>query len=461
MSLSPSRRLLLAGGSWVALASAAVAWPALTLASGAAALLLLAAVLVDGVALRRRPLPELARELPERAFLGRPARLHLVLRNRSEVPIRAELFEELPADLGDPEPRFSVEVAPARAQTVQVPLTPAVRGDRGLGVPVALEAGPLGLVRRRVLGPSGQTLRVYPDTRRFLSRDALDPRRLVASLGIRPARRRGDGSEFDSLREYTPGDDPRRLDWAASARRGRPVVKQYRHERNHTVIIAVDASRLMASREQASTRLVGGHGQTRTKLDYAVDAALALAHAAVASGDRVGMTVFDRQVRGHLSPRRHRRDLGEFVELLTDVHPRIVEGDFAALARTLAVHQRARALVVILTDFAETENATFLGPLAVLGRRHRVLLVALRDRVFRHLEAGAPVAGPRQGSGPWTRGDGLEPYRNLVLEDLLAERETALLGLRRRGLQTLDLPPAQVTGAVLNRYLEMREAPGR
>lgn len=450
MILSPSRRLLFAAGTWLALAVAAVAWPAFGLASAAAALLLVVAALVDGAALWRRPLPELARALPERAWQGRPASFQLILRNRSKVPIRADLFEELPADLGNPEPHFTVEVGAGQQGAVQVMLAPTVRGDRRLGVPVALEFGPLGLVRRLVLGPSGQSLRVYPDTRRFLSRDALDPRRLVASLGIRPARRRGDGSEFDALREYTPGDDPRRLDWAASARRGRPVVKQYRHERNHTVIIAVDASRLMA-----------GRVQERSKLDYAVDAALALAHAAVASGDRVGMTVFDREVRGHLTPRRHRRDLGEFVELLTDVQPRIVEGNFAALARALAVHQRARALVVILTDFAETENATFLGPLAVLGRRHRVLLVALRDRVFRHLDARARVSDLRGPPEARAKGDGLGPFRNLVLEDLLEERETALLGLRRRGLQTLDLPPAQITGAVLNRYLAMREAPGR
>jgi len=311
---------------------------------------------------------------------------------------------------------------------------------------MALEQGRLGLVQRRVEGQQGQVLRVYPDTGAFLSRDALDPRRLRATLGIRPARRRGEGSEFDSLREYSPGDDPRRLDWAASARRGRPVVRQFRHERNHTVWIAVDASRLMASRETAAGR---------NKLDAAIDAALALAHAAVASGDRVGLTVFDREVRAQLAPRRARRDLGEFIELLTDVHPRIVEADFAVLTRQLAVRQRGRALVVVLTDLAETETATFLGPLGVLGRRHRVLLVALRDRIFQTLATRGP--GARSAAGH-SGEDGLDPYRRIVVDDLLAERETALLGLRRRGLQTLDLPPSAITGAVLNRYLEMREA---
>lgn len=444
MRLSPTRRALLAWCACLGLGVLAVLWPPLTPAAWAVVGALALGLAVDAWGLAQRPALIVRRVLPDRATCGRDAELVLHLMNASELSVSVEVQEALPGDLGAREGPFELRL-PARGSVEHaVPIHPRVRGDRRLGTVTALEGGVLGLVRRRSEGEPGQVLRVYPDTRAFLSRDALDPKRLRATLGIRPARRRGDGSEFDSLREYGPGDDPRRLDWAASARRGRPVVREYRHERNHTVWIALDASRLMAGRDGADRR---------SKLDAAVDAALALAHAAVASGDRVGLTVFDRAVRAHLAPRRARRDLGEFIELLTDVHPAIVEADFGALARELAVRQRARALVVVLTDFAETETATFLGPLAVLARQHRVLLVAVRDRIFEALDTRHPAGHPARGAHE----EAHEAYRRIVVDDLLTERETALLGLRRRGLQTLDLPPAAITAGVLNRYLEMRE----
>ena len=186
----------------------------------------------------------------------------------------------------------------------------------------------------------------------------------------------------------------------------------------------------------------------RSKLDYAVDASLALSYAAMGAGDRVGMTVFDTQVRGFIPPRRGRADLGQFVEMLRPVQPRMVEADFQTLARTLATRQRQRSLLVILTDFVEADACPFVTPLAVLARRHRVLLVAVRDRVFRELDATGTGAGEGEGA--------LALYRRIVLDDLLREREVALGRLRRRGLQTLDLPPEAITAATLNRYLAIR-----
>src|SRR5437016_10364651 len=175
------------------------------------------------------------------------------------------------------------------------------------------------------------------------------------------------------------------LDWAATARRGRLVTRLYQHERNHTVLIALDTSRLM-----------GGRVGARTKLDYAVDGALALAYAALTAGDRVGLVVFDREVRGHLRPRAHRKALGLFVEVLRGTEAHAVEADYRTLAREVGAWQRRRALVVVLTDFVEIDAASLVAPLALLARRHRVLLIALRDRAY---EALAPTA-PLGADGP-------------------------------------------------------------
>ena len=302
-----------------------------------------------------------------------------------------------------------------------------------------------GLLRRRIVAGAGQKLAVYPDTSRFMRPEALDPKRVLASMGVKRARQRGEGMDFESLREYVPGDDPRRIDWPATARRGRLVTRLYQHEHNHSVTIAVDASRLM-----------GGRFRGRTKLDYAVDSALALVYAALASNDRAGLVVFDRELRAHLAPHARRADLGRFVELLRPIQPRLVEADYRALVRELLSRQQKRSLIVILTDFAAVSASVIVAPLALLARHHRVLLVAVRDRVFETL-ALRPGGGPdRRGLAGQPAGSERGIYRRLVLDDLLREREETLARLRQRGLHTLDLAPAQITASVLNSYLALR-----
>jgi uncharacterized protein (DUF58 family) len=311
---------------------------------------------------------------------------------------------------------------------------------------IALVRSPLGLLRRRVMADDGAALRVYPDASRFLRRETLDPKRVLTIVGARPARRRGEGMELESLRDYVAGDDVRRIDWAASARRGRPVTRIYRHERRRTVVVALDTSRLMAG-------VVDG----RSKLDHAVDAALALGYAGLVGGDRVAVCAFDAESRGFVAPRGHRRHLGLFIDFLRVLTPAPVEADYRVLLREMERHQRQRALVVVFTDFVEADAAAIAAPLALLARRHRVLLVAVRDRAYDLLASdAAPEASPAESPGESP--DRLTLYRRVVVDDLLREREMALARLRRRGLQTLDLAPAALTASVLNRYLAMRDA---
>lgn len=432
--IAPDRRLLAAVGVWTGFALLGVFAPALWPLLAAAALALVGLAAWDLLALRRAPRVQLTRQLPVSAFVQRRAELALQVANRDAVAVECDLFDPLPADLAADAPaRAGVLIAPGATFTWSYAAQPAQRGDRRLDAALALRRSPLGCWRRREAGQPGALLRVFPDATRFLRPQALDPRQVLAQMGIKPARRRGDGMDFESLRDYLPGDDPRRVDWRATARRGRLVVRQFQHERNHTVLIAVDSSRLM-----------GGDVDGRHKLDHAIDAALALAYAALAAGDRVGMLVFDRELRGYCAPRPHPRQLGACLELLRGVQPRLVEADYRALLRALAARHRQRALVVVLTDFVEAGAAAFAEPLAVLGRHHRLLLVALRDVLLD--ESGAA---------------GLDLYRRIVLDDLAQARETALATLRRGGVQTIDLPPASVTGAVLNRYLALRHGPDR
>jgi uncharacterized protein (DUF58 family) len=434
MKIWPSWSLVVALAVWNACAVVAVFAPFLTPALLAFLVVLAVLVALDGWLLKRRPALRLERVVPERAFVGQEARIELRLRSAANVPVRLDVLEELPHDVSPLEPRFEGVIAtPGELGSIHYTVRPTCRGDRPLGAALLFERSPLGLLRRRQVGEAGQVLRVYPDTSRFLMNVALNPKRMQAAFGIKPSRRRGEGMDFESLRDHVSGDDPRRLDWAASARRGRPVVRLYQHERNHTIVVALDSSRLMAARSEG-----------RTKLDDAIDATLCLAFTGLLAGDRIGLVVFDREIRAHLAPRARRQAIGAFTDVLRPVQPRMVEPDYAGLVRDLAVRQRQRALVVVITDFVEAESSGVPEPLSVLARRHRVLVVAVRDPIFDTLEAGDP------------RGGSFGLHRRLVLDDLLHERETTLALLRRQGVFTLDLPPSRLVTPILNHYLSIR-----
>jgi uncharacterized protein (DUF58 family) len=436
--LFPARRLLAAVALWTAAAFLVVVAPMLWLPALVALLLLLAWAWWDAALLRRMAAPQVRRLLPDRAAMGRRVRIAIEISNAAVRPVTVSLIDEPPDDLHDGDVRLDgIRVEAGGVERREYTVLPRQRGDRSFGPLICFAWSPLGLWRRRDILPAGQVLRVFPDTAHLLRREALDPKRLFASLGIRPVRHRGEGMELESLRDYVPGDDPRHLDWAASARRGRPVTRVYQHERNHTVWIVLDTSRLMAAR-------VDG----RSKLDCAIDAALALAYAGLLSGDRVAVSAFAARVQAHLAPRRHRREMGQVIDLLRDMQPSPVEPDYRALVRHLLAAGGQQALVVVLTDFVEATTAALIEPLLVLARSHRVLLVAIRDRVYGELALGAGE-------------NGAELYRRIVIAELASEREAALARLRRNGLQTLDLVPEGLTAEVVNRYLAIRYGPER
>lgn len=436
MSVFPTRRLIRALAAWLAAAVVASAWTPL-LAPLCGGLLVLAALVAwDALELRRRPSVDVSRDVPARAVIGRPDTVVYRLRNPADVPVRIEMEDEWPRDLAETTPRVEEAVVAAGATLeLRFPIRPRRRGDRPLGRLLLFEESPMRWLRRRRIASHAGAIPVFPDAKRLLRAAALDPRRLLGRTGFKPTRRRGQGSDFESLRDYVIGDDPRHIDWAATARRGNLVTRLYQHERNHTVVLAVDRSRLMGA------RCTDG----RTKLDHAVDAALTLSLAALARGDRVEVFLFDRDVRGHVAPRVHRGEVGPVVELLRLAEPTTVEADYRRLARALLAKRRGRALVVVLTDFANAESAEVETPLRLLRRHHRTLLVALRDPLFARLGAGASDAA----------GD---LYERLAVNDLLIERETLIARLQRAAVQCVDLPPEHIVAPLLNRYLEFRYA---
>jgi len=432
----PDRRALTLCAVPAAMAFAALFWP-LFWSLGCAALLVIGALLViDFMETRSIPLPTLSCVVPDRGRVGRAAELRYRLENPASVPQRVALLAELPPDLGGDLHVERVDLNPGHAVELSRQRTPQRRGLRPLGPCLLLCRSGLGLFWRRLQIDEPRVFGVLPDPGIPAAEALIGHRSLHSRPGIRPRRPRGEGLEFESLREYVPGDDPRHLDWRASARARRLIVRQHQVERNHTVILAVDTGRLMSSR-------AGG----ATKLDHALGAAIALAHATRSVGDRVGLAAFDREVRTWVPPIDARRRLARLLDATLPLEPCTDEPSYRALADLIGRHQKKRALIVVLTDFVEGASSSSLeGYLSLLGQRHCVLLVALRDPLLSAMDEPAP------------RIDGDEVYRRLVLQDLVVERQTALARIGRLGVQTLDLDPEQVTAPVLNRYLEIRQA---
>jgi len=464
LTLSPDRALLQWVLAWLALSVASVPLLGLRPLVPALGLLLLAAVVADAWLSAREAAIEIEREVPEKGSRGNQVEIALRVANPLSRAVEIELRESVPRDLVSEEPCWSaLRLEAGASHRLRYAVTPRVRGRRSWGAAVALVRSPLGLLRRRVLFDPEQTMLVQPATERFLRPEAVDPRRVLASLGARPRRRRGDGLDFDSLREYVIGDEPRRIDWRATARRGRPIVRTHRHEESRTVILAVDCSRLMGARapslaEQASAASSASPteaGFASTKLDYAIDAALALAFASLVAGDRVGLVLFDRRLRGMIPPVSGRAKLGLFVEALSGVQPNPVEADYRRVARELLTRQRKRSMLIVLTDFIEVDRDELIHPMSLLAKRHEVIFVALREPILDDLDAQRG-AGDVAGAGRPEQPGPLGLYRRIVLADLLREREAWLVTLRRRGLSVLDVRPEDATASALNRFLELR-----
>ena len=452
MKFSPDRMLIGCASAWLVLSVLSVSIVALRVLVPIAGGLLLALVIVDLWMASREETIRLERVVPEKGARERSDEIVLRLNNPLSRAIVMDVRESAPRDLVAVEPDWSeVRVASGATTRLSYEIRPRVRGRREWGRAAALVRSPLGLLRSRVESPVGDSILVQPETRRYLRSEALDPKRVLAELGVRAKRMRGDGQEFESLREYVVGDEPRRIDWRATARRGRLIVRNHRHEETRTILLVVDRSRLMGARAprlgEESTR----EGFAATKLDHAIDATLALAFASLVAGDRVGLVVFDRGVTRPVSPVVHRASLGLFVDALSAVQSVSFEADYRRLTREILGMQQKRAMVIVLTDFMEVDSDELIRPMSLLASRHEVIFVALREPILEQLEDSG-----RRDPAEKAQARPIELYRRIVLADLLREREGRLVTLRRQGISVLDVPPSEATAASLNRYMELR-----
>ena len=435
MSVRPAPRLMWGVAAAGALAPLAFAWPAMLWVMLALWMALISAAVVDFRSLRPRVEGlRVSRRLPVNAARGLPLISELTLHNEGKFPVEATLRDVVPpAALEGPEFTPLRLGAGEREQTT-ARLTIPIRGRHRFGPAWVRVAGPLGLLEMQRKFDSTGVVKVLPET--YASRETLsqDQRaRLLQLDKLTKARSHGAGSEFESLAEYRPGDDPRRIDWRTTARIRRPVIRRYQVERHRDVMIAIDCGRLMG----ASV----GNG---TKLDCAVDSALMLARVALQTGDRCGIAVFDDAVRGYLAPVAGASSIGPLAEQVYALESKMRESDFGAMFADLQLRQPRRSLIVIISDLVDVETSERMrSSLARLAQRHVVLLAALQTPLLtRSIEGDVATM--------------LDAARKGVAFRLLRQRQRALHSIGRAGVHVLDVKPGDLTIPLINQFIDLR-----
>ena len=377
----------------------------------------------------------ITRSLP--AVIGRaaPFECRLDVFNANSLPLAGELRDELPFAA---EPRIVVhrlDAPPQTASTYVTSLSIPQRGQHTFG-PVWLRvAGPLGLVEGQQSFACPGAINVLPET--FASREKLQ-KDLGAELRLLDKRQRarqfGTGTEFESLYPFRLGDDPRRIDWRASARQRSPVVRRFQIERHRDVMIVIDSGRLMGADV--------GQG---SKLDCAVDGGLNLARVVLASGDRCGVAAFDRSVRGFLPPIAGAAALRSLVQCVYDLKTQWHESDFTPMLAELRARQAKRTFLIVISDLGDAETSQRLcASLMQLQRQHLVLFAALKTPLLGRVVREA-IAAPH------------DVARKAVVFRLLRDRRRALHALMRGGVHVLDVEPGQLSAPLVNQFIELRQ----
>jgi uncharacterized protein (DUF58 family) len=385
----------------------------------------------------RTPAPrtlDVTREAPAAFGVGRAAIVRYRWRHRARRRLVLEVRERLPEPLGGADtPTRRLAVPPGEGLDERLELVPVRRGA-GAGGDLAVRIlGPLRLAWRQETVRLPWSATVYPSVPeaplRALPLQVMRRR----EAGLRTIRRPGEGRLFEGLREWVPGDEPRIIDWKATARRGKPIARQYEDERRQQVLIVIDAGRLLTAETDGVPRL-----------ESVVSAALQLARAAVEHDDNVGLMVFADTIQRYVAPARGRRALRAVLDGLAHAEGRLVESDYPAAFRFLAAHNRKRALTVLFTDVIDrTASEALVAHAATLRPRHLPLAVTLRDPALEAVAATRPDAS--EGA-----------FERAAAEELLGAREAALAEMRGRGVMVLDVAPAGAGEAVVARYHQLK-----
>lgn len=375
---------------------------------------------------------EVTREKIDRLSVGRDNQIKLKIKSGKSKAIQRTLIRDsFPQEFAVSTDTLEVNLPANGREELTYTIHPTSRGEYEWGDINLRQLGKFGLAWRDWKIPANQKVTIYPD---LIGLRELSIRLTIENTGaMRQARRLGNGTEFAELREYRTGEDIRLIDWKATARRDRPVVRVLEPEQEQTLFILLDRGRLMTARVNGLKRF-----------DWGLNATLSLALAGLSRGDKVGVAVFDRDVTTWIPPERGQHHLSKLVERLTPIQPVLLEPDYLGAVTKVITQQTRRALVVVITDIVDvTASSELLGAMIRLTPRYLPFCVTLRDPLVDQI-AHAPTDNTR------------DTYSRAVALDLLAQRQVAFAKLRQRGVLVLDAPCDRISEELVDRYLQLK-----
>lgn len=399
-------------------------------------ILLIAAALVDYF-ISRKLTEELTirREFNRKFAIGDATEVKLFVENASAKDFRLKIKDEFPPEMRLDETREAEFIV--RAQTFAeffYGLTPPKRGNYKFGQTAVRRLSKFGLVWCQDYLNKAENVKVYPNMRRAREMElkALGAHSFLAVQ--RKAVLRGEGREFESMRDYVRGDELRHISWTTTARRGKLTTRQYQIEREQNLTIALDAGRLMTGR-------IGDE----TKFDTAIHASLALMSAAARAGDNCGLVVFGRKVKKYLPPKRGVEHIDAVLEALHDLEPELIEPSYTGAFQFIASNTKKRSFVVILTDLVDKESSReLIASLKLLCPRHLPLVVTIGDR-----DLNATVSEkPEKIKDVFTQS---------AAEEIIHQRESALRLVETIGGLALDVTTNSLAPRLLETYLKVKE----
>jgi uncharacterized protein (DUF58 family) len=372
--------------------------------------------------------------------LATASEISVSVRNLGMVATRCTVVDETPAAFRNAPPALSLVVLARQTASVRYSILPRERGDVRMGRLFLRYQSQLGFAERWAAVDISQTVRVLPDLEHARQQALYLIRSRQVEMEKRRRRQRGQGREFESLREYRQGDEIRDVCWTATARRHQLTTRIFEIERSQAVWIVLDAGRLLRAEVKQEAKQI-----RLAKLDYAVNAALALAQVATQCGDRVGLLAYGRNIQQNVGTGRGSVHLRTIVDSLAQVRAETSEADHSRAARVLLTKQSRRSLVVWITDFAETPTTPEVIEYSIqMTQRHLVVFTAMNQPDLTALAEQTPRTVE-------------EMYRHAAALEIANRRELLMRGLRQRGVFAFELVPGLLAGSIVNQYLEIKE----
>lgn len=366
--------------------------------------------------------------------VANPINVEVYLR-QSQRPIRVWLRDDPPQpfSIADTDRMLSASLPPRQMTRLTYSVTPPTRGDYRFGDLYLRWESPFGFMRKQHRFEASEDVKVYPNLVDVKKYDLMVRKNRLWELGLRNSRVFGSGTEFERLRDYLPDDEYRRINWKATARRGKPISVEYETERSQNLVVLLDLGRMMRSPV----------GEV-AKVDFAINAVLLLTYVAAQKGDKVGLLAFADDVLHWIPPRGGKGQFQRMLELLYGVESVMVEPDYDLAFSALASRHKKRSLVLAFTDLTgSVTTESLVAQMTRLQKRHMGLLVTLRDPSIQHLSQQEVM-------------NSTSLYEKTVASELLDERRVVLERLGRQGVQTLDVAADELSIAVIQRYLDLK-----